>query len=111
MVDNRDDNANREPAEEEISTGRQIAAFVLTLIVLPFLFAGTCMPFTMVFITRHSRTVQALGYCAYSVAFLALLAFVAIRTKNKGIRWGIIVMGSIIAVLMAVFLRAVIGGF
>jgi hypothetical protein len=98
-----EDNKER-PAEEPVSKAKQIIAFFLTLIGLPFLFVGTCMPWGSDLFGSHKADVRVFGFGAYCLTFLGGLAFWAVRTKNLGVRLGIVVMGAIIACCMLAIL-------
>lgn len=95
-------------AAEEISFGRKVAAFLLTLLLIPFLFAGACFGVLAIFTTKVPAFTIFSG-----IAVLVTLSFVgirtAIRTKNPGLRWGIIVVGVVVVAAIGVFLLILFG--
>ena len=72
---------------EDSSTGSKIAAFVVTLIAIPFLFVATCVP--VGFIGMASGT-PVIVFGIYGVSLVGFGIYKAVRTNNPGIRWGII---------------------
>jgi pyruvate-formate lyase-activating enzyme len=82
--------------DDEMPVGETITAFLVTLLAIPLLFVATCVPVGLVGMgSRHSD----IAFGLYIVAFAGFGIFKAVRTRNPGIRWGIIV-GSIALALL-----------
>jgi hypothetical protein len=87
------DEPMRPPQDEEPPSRPQIIlGFVLTLVAAPILFVATCVPLGVAF----GPLVPV-----YVVAFAGGAAWWAIRTKNKGIRWGLIAAVVVCAAAIA----------
>jgi hypothetical protein len=82
---------------------RKTIAFVLTLVALPVLFVGTCVPVWM-FADRWSNgpTIM-LSVLSFTALFVATALGIAVRTSNPGIRWAIIALLAIAAITIAVW--------
>jgi hypothetical protein len=74
--------------EDGITTGEKIVGFILTLIAIPLLFVGTCVPVGFVALGTGLPIVL---FGVYGVIFVGFGIYRAGRTDNPGIRWGIIV--------------------
>lgn len=106
MVDEKKGIQGGMQSEEEISAGRKVAAFVLTLLLLPFLFAAACFGAFGVYGQGHVSTLASSTFILACMAVVGLLIFGAVRAKNPGFRWALILVGIVIAiVLLAIFGR------
>lgn len=85
--------------DDELSLKRKIIAFIVTLIAIPVVFIGTCVPVGIFAETITFGTYTLIAVIAYVAIFLAIAIRIAIRTKNPGIRWGIVV--ALIAAVIA----------
>lgn len=70
---------------------RKIIAFVLTFVAVPMLFAGTCMRIGVFAHGRTTATVFLVTMLSFMAVFIVAAIAIAIRTRNPGIRWAIIV--------------------
>jgi hypothetical protein len=84
---------------DEMPLTRKIIAFVLTLIGLPVLFVGTCVPIGLISNGPHIL----IAILAFTALFIAAAISIAVRTKNPGIRWAIIVLIAVAAIAAAVW--------
>ncbi len=104
MVEERNALQDTQPAVgEKVSFGKKVVAFLLTMLLLPFFFVGACFGTLALILGKNS------GLTIFSaLAVLAALAFVgirvAIRTKNSGLKWGIIVVGVVVVATLVVIL-------
>ncbi len=89
--------------EEQISTGRKVAGFLLTLLLIPFLFAGACLGL----LVTYGKSAELLIFCGLGISIL--LVYVAVLTKNPGIKWGLIVVGVVVVAAIAVILFMIFG--
>jgi len=82
--------------QDEIRTEKKVTGFFLTLVVLPLLFVGTCVPFGFLGIglaqaTRFNGSNALVGWFTFfGLAFLAGILRKAIKTQNPGTRLAII---------------------
>ncbi len=99
MVEERQRLQNSEPAEEGISPVRIVVGFLLTVfftvLLIPFLFMGACFGI----LAADSNGVVLVVVLA-ALATLSLLLLVAIKTKNPGVRWGIILILVVAAAIV-----------
>lgn len=85
----------------------KIASFVVTLLAIPFLFVGTCVPVGLIAIgtsTSHELTAwhaPEIIFTIYAVVLIAVLVGWAIRTSNAGVRWGIVTTLVVAAIYAA----------
>ena len=76
---------------DEYGWGRIIASFVLTLIGIPVLFVATCVPVGLLTKNGNMYLPDYLPVAAYTLLFAAASVGIAIRAKNAGTRWGIVI--------------------
>jgi hypothetical protein len=90
--------------DNELPLSRKILGFVLTLIVIPVLFVGTCVPTGFIAMSL-SDAGPAIGYvfAIYGIAFVAVAIWRAIVAENPGVRWGIIVAMAAAAIAAALW--------
>jgi len=96
-----------EEPDDEIPVGETITAFLVTLLAIPLLFVATCVPVGLVgYGSEHSD----FAFGSYIVAFAGFGIFKAVRTRNLGIRWGIIVGSILLALLLRREIVAIFAG-
>jgi hypothetical protein len=78
-----------DPKDEYPLSGK-IAAFIVTLIAIPFLFVATCFPVGLFAMGMGSPTVTII-FTVYGVLLVGFGIYKAVRTDNPGTRWAIIV--------------------
>lgn len=88
--------------DDQQPLSRKIIAFVLTLIALPILFTATCVPVGLFAGGATGGSSVMAAVISFIALFTAAAIGVAIRTKNPGIRWGIVVY-LVLAVFAAVW--------
>lgn len=94
--------------KDDVSPRSKIAGFLLTLILLPPLFVGTCVPVGLALMsTGSSRSLVPLGFTVYGLVFFGIVIRKAIQTKNLGTRWGIIIIGGALAIAGIISLKSV----
>ncbi|MDE2182360.1 MAG: hypothetical protein KGJ78_05010 [Alphaproteobacteria bacterium] len=90
-------------ADSDIPTSHKIIAFILTLIAIPLLFVFTCVPVGLVSLAgAQIPNVTTIIFVLYGVVFVGVGLWIAIRTPNPGIRWGIIAALAVAAVYAAI---------
>lgn len=94
-----------------VSRKRKIIGFVLTLILLPLLFVGSCYPLGLgllisglghgeaEYTTIDYNYIAYAIFTIYAIVFLGIVTTIAIKTRNHGIRWGLAI--TVPAVLIA----------
>ncbi len=84
------------PEKEKPTAGSIITGFVLTVVALPFLVVGTCLP--AIGVTYIAG--PAIAVVAWAVGLIAFGVWRAVVTENPGVRWGIII-GIVASVIFA----------
>lgn len=81
-----DDQDNKLPLK------RKVGAFIVTLIAIPVLFIGTCVPVGfMAMAFNRDMVTPVVVFTIYGIAFVGAGLWRATVTKNAGERWAIIV--------------------
>ncbi|NCC23069.1 MAG: hypothetical protein EOM26_11515 [Alphaproteobacteria bacterium] len=86
--------------KDRVSIGRQIAGFIATLVLVPILFVGTCVPLGLS-VGQSGAQLAIISIAVYCVAFTGFLLWRAIVTDNAGTR-GALILILLILVLIGV---------
>lgn len=97
--------------QDEIPASKKVTGFFLTLVVIPLLFVGTCVPFGFLGMGLAQATRfrggegQVVSWFAFfGIAFLAIAIRKAVKTQNPGTRLAIIIWSLVLAVGGLLFL-------
>jgi uncharacterized membrane protein YfcA len=69
----------------------------LTVVAVPVLFLATCIP-----LMQNNRQPTVIAFGLYGVAAIIGALVIAIRTHNRGIRWGVVALFCL-AVFAAIY--------
>jgi hypothetical protein len=98
-----------EEPEQKNPEDRSVVGFILTVMVgigltvmaVPVLFLATCVP-----LMQGDQQPTLIGFGLYAAAAAIGAVVIAIKTHNRGIRWGVIALFCLAVFAALFFLRA-----
>ena len=98
------ENPNQKNPEDRSVIGFILTVMVgigLTVVAVPVLFLATCIP-----LMQNDQQPTLIAFGLYGVAATIGALVIAIKTRNRGIRWGVIALFCLAIFAALYFLRA-----